>query len=100
MEFKDFEVLKEYIKVYPKLYDFLKLFNVRAVAYQSDNNKSNVHIFKQENPQKPIATYANELNNTDELIDFINVETLPLVTPLNDENYVRIFGSFLDVNFY
>ena len=44
-------------------------------------------------------TYANELNNTDELIDFINVETLSLLTILNDENYVRIFGSFLDVPF-
>ena len=73
---------------------------MRAVAFQSDNNQSKIHIYKQENPQKPIATYANELNNTDELIDFINVETLPLLTELNDENYVRIFGSFLDVLFY
>lgn len=73
MEFSDFEVLKDYTAVYPKLYDFLKLFNVRAVAYQSEKNQSKVHIFKQENSQKPIATYANELNNTDELIDFINV---------------------------
>lgn len=59
MEFSDFDVLGEYAKVYPKLYDFLKLFNVRAVAYQSENNQSKIHIFKQENPQKPITTYAN-----------------------------------------
>jgi len=34
------------------------------------------------------------------LIDFINVETLPLLTNLDDLNYVRIFGSFLDVIFF
>ena len=83
--------------MYPKIYDFLKIFNVRAIGVESAKNQTKISIFKRSDPSKPLTTYANELNNTDELIDFINVETLPLLTKLNDENYIRIFGSFIDV---
>jgi len=99
LEYNSLDVLKEYTKLYPKIYDFIKLFNVRAVAVESTSNKSKVEIYKKSSPSNPLATYGNEVNNTDELIDFINVETLPLLVKLNDENYVRVFGSFLDVSF-
>lgn len=46
LEYNSLDVLKEYTKLYPKIYDFIKLFNVRAVAVESTSNKSKVEIYK------------------------------------------------------
>lgn len=57
-------------------------------------------MYKKSDMSKPVTSFENDLNNIGELIDFINVETLPLVTRLDDENYVRIFGNSFNVIIY
>lgn len=57
-------------------------------------------MYKKSDLSKPVTSFENDLNNIGELIDFINVETLPFVTRLDDENYVRIFGNSFNVIIY
>lgn len=99
-EYASMETLKDYTKIYQKIYDFLKLFNVRGLAVESQKNQSKVELYKKSDLSKPAATFANDLNNIDELIEFVNVETLPLIAKLDDENYVRVFGSSHNVSYF
>lgn len=67
------DTLKDYMKIYRKIYDFLKIFNVRGLAMESLNNQSKVHLYNKSDISKPLTTFVNDLNNIDELVDFINV---------------------------
>lgn len=40
---------------------------------ESLNNQSKVHLYNKSDISKPLTTFANDLNNVDELVDFINV---------------------------
>lgn len=67
------DTLQDYMKIYRKMYDFLKLFNVRGLAMESEKNESKIYLYKKSDVSKPAATFENNLNNIDELIDFVNV---------------------------
>lgn len=45
-------MLKQYIQIYPKLFDYLKLFKVKPAAIESHKNESKLMIYQ--NRLKPV----------------------------------------------
>ena len=48
------DTLKDYMKIYRNIYDFLKIFNVRGLAMESLKNESKVHLYKKSDLSKPV----------------------------------------------